>query len=53
MAIKRKALDVFNKAFDQLVPLVEVRPRRVGGSVYQIPTEVRSIVELVLLQCVG
>jgi small subunit ribosomal protein S7 len=37
---KDKALDMFGKAFDQLVPLIEVRPRRVGGSVYQIPVEV-------------
>ncbi|MCL4229583.1 30S ribosomal protein S7 [Candidatus Dependentiae bacterium] len=37
---KDKALDVFFKAFDQIIPSVEVRPRRVGGSVYQIPTEV-------------
>lgn len=37
---KDKALDLFMKAFDQLIPLIEVRPRRVGGSVYQIPVEV-------------
>jgi small subunit ribosomal protein S7 len=37
---KDKALELFLKAFDQVVPLIEVRPRRVGGSVYQIPVEV-------------
>ncbi len=37
---KDKALDLFFKAFDSVIPSVEVRPRRVGGSVYQIPTEV-------------
>ncbi len=37
---KEKALSVFNKAFEQVMPLIEVRPRRVGGSVYQIPMEV-------------
>ena len=31
---------MFEKAYDQVVPLVEVRSRRVGGSVYQIPREV-------------
>lgn len=36
----QKALDYFNKALDQIIPRVEVRPKRVGGSVYQIPTEV-------------
>jgi small subunit ribosomal protein S7 len=39
---KAKALEMFNKAFNNVVPAVEVRPRRVGGSVYQIPTEVRA-----------
>jgi small subunit ribosomal protein S7 len=36
----RKALEMFNKAFEAVVPIVEVRARRVGGSVYQIPVEV-------------
>jgi small subunit ribosomal protein S7 len=36
----QKALEIVNKAFEQVVPRVEVRPKRVGGSVYQIPTEV-------------
>jgi small subunit ribosomal protein S7 len=35
-----KALSVFDKAVEQVTPIVEVRPRRVGGSVYQIPKEV-------------
>jgi len=39
---KNKALDLFYKGFEQLIPLVEVRPRRVGGSVYQIPMEVQQ-----------
>lgn len=39
---KEKGLDLFFKAFDNITPAVEVRPRRVGGSVYQIPVEVRS-----------
>lgn len=38
-----KALDAFQKAYDQVVPLVEVRSRRVGGSVYQIPQEVSQV----------
>lgn len=37
----KKALESFNKAFEQIVPHVEVRSRRVGGSVYQVPLEVR------------
>ena len=37
---KARALDMFNRAMNQLMPAVEVRARRVGGSVYQIPREV-------------
>ncbi len=37
---KEKGLALFYKALDALMPAVEVRPRRVGGSVYQIPKEV-------------
>jgi small subunit ribosomal protein S7 len=37
---EKKALELFNAAFEQVIPVVEVRPRRVGGSVYQIPVEV-------------
>ena len=37
---KAKTIEFFNKAFWQIVPAVEVRSRRVGGSVYQIPREV-------------
>lgn len=38
----KKALDLFQKAFDQVVPHVEVRSRRVGGGVYQVPVEVNA-----------
>lgn len=37
---KEKTLELFMRAFHQVVPAVEVRARRVGGSVYQIPREV-------------
>lgn len=33
-------LEVFTKAVLNVTPLVEVRPKRVGGSVYQVPVEV-------------
>ena len=32
---------VFTRAIDNIRPLVEVKPRRVGGATYQVPTEVR------------
>ena len=35
-----KALAFLEKTFEDVVPSVAVRPKRVGGSVYQIPTEV-------------
>ncbi|MFT6765616.1 MAG: small subunit ribosomal protein S7 [Alteromonas naphthalenivorans] len=38
---KEQGLKTFYRAFENVVPAVEVRPRRVGGSVYQIPAEVR------------
>jgi small subunit ribosomal protein S7 len=31
--------EVFQKALDNVRPLVEVKPRRVGGSTYQVPVE--------------
>jgi len=34
-------LEVFHKAIENVKPLVEVKSRRVGGSTYQVPTEVR------------
>lgn len=37
-----KGLKLFLKAIDNIIPTIEVRPRRVGGSVYQIPMEVNS-----------
>ncbi|HMS56438.1 MAG TPA: 30S ribosomal protein S7 [Fimbriimonadaceae bacterium] len=33
--------DVFDKALSNVMPNVEVRPRRVGGQTYQVPMEVR------------
>lgn len=36
-----KGIDIFQKAIDNVRPLVEVRSRRVGGANYQVPTEVR------------
>ena len=36
------AVDIFSRALDNLKPTVEVRSRRVGGSTYQIPVEVKS-----------
>jgi small subunit ribosomal protein S7 len=37
-----EALEVFNKAVKNVTPLVEVKARRVGGSTYQVPIEVKQ-----------
>ena len=37
-----KAFEVFGKALRTIKPAVEVKSRRVGGGVYQVPIEVRS-----------
>jgi small subunit ribosomal protein S7 len=37
-----EVLDVFKKAVNNVRPSVEVKSRRVGGSTYQVPIEVRS-----------
>lgn len=38
----KTVVDLLEAALDNVRPIVEVRARRVGGSTYQIPTEVRS-----------
>jgi len=38
---KRDPLEVYSQALENVMPLVEVRPRRVGGANYQVPIEVR------------
>jgi small subunit ribosomal protein S7 len=37
---KRNPLEVFDQAMKNVAPVVEVRPRRVGGATYQVPMEV-------------
>lgn len=36
-----KGIEVFNKAMDNVKPVMEVKSRRVGGATYQVPIEVR------------
>ena len=38
----RNPLDVFEQAIRNATPVVEVKPRRVGGATYQVPVEVRT-----------
>ena len=39
---KRSGVEVFEEALRNVMPIVEVKPRRVGGATYQVPVEVRS-----------
>jgi len=38
----RSAPEVFEQAMRNVIPTLEVKPRRVGGATYQVPVEVRS-----------
>lgn len=40
---KQEPLVIFQNALENVRPLVEVKSRRVGGSTYQVPTEVRGV----------
>lgn len=35
-------LESFQKALDNVRPLLEIKPRRIGGATYQVPIEVKS-----------
>jgi len=37
----KNALDVYKKALENARPLLEVKPRRVGGATYQVPIEIK------------
>jgi small subunit ribosomal protein S7 len=38
----KEPAEVFNKAVQNVRPLIEVKPRRVGGATYQVPVEVKQ-----------
>ncbi|MGH2354970.1 MAG: 30S ribosomal protein S7 [Chloroflexota bacterium] len=39
---RRNGLELFEQALRNATPMVEVRPRRVGGATYQVPMEIRA-----------
>ena len=39
---KEKPIEVFQKALTNATPLLEVKARRIGGSTYQVPIEVKA-----------
>ena len=38
----KNALEAFNEAMENVMPVLEVKARRVGGATYQVPMEIRS-----------
>ena len=40
--VGKDPVEVFEKALENVKPVVEVKSRRVGGSTYQVPVEVRE-----------
>jgi len=38
---RREPLDVFDVAVRNVTPILEVKPKRVGGATYQVPVEIR------------
>ena len=38
----RPALEVFEEAMNNIMPVLEVKARRIGGATYQVPIEVRA-----------
>jgi len=45
---KKDPVEVFEKALENAGPLLEVRPKRVGGATYQVPMEVKGNRRIVL-----
>jgi small subunit ribosomal protein S7 len=39
---KKEPLEIFEQAINNASPLLEVRPKRIGGATYQVPVEVRG-----------
>ncbi len=39
---KRDPVEVFDQAMSNAMPVVEVKPKRVGGATYQVPIEIRA-----------
>ena len=40
--LRRNALDTLEQAVRNATPLLEVKPRRVGGATYQVPVDIRA-----------
>ena len=38
----KPAMEVFEEAMNNIMPVLEVKARRIGGATYQVPIEVRA-----------
>lgn len=45
---KKEPIEVFKAAIENASPLLEVKPKRIGGATYQVPMEVRGERKLAL-----
>ena len=45
---KKDPVEIFKAAIDNASPLLEVKPKRIGGATYQVPMEVRGERKLAL-----
>jgi len=45
---KKEPMEVFNLAIENASPVLEVKPKRIGGATYQVPMEVRGERKLAL-----
>jgi small subunit ribosomal protein S7 len=45
---RRPALDIFEQALRNSTPMLQVKPRRVGGATYQVPVEIRPETRITL-----
>jgi len=41
--LNQEPMDIFNKALNNTMPVLEVKARRVGGATYQVPMEIRGV----------
>ena len=41
-SLKQPALEILNRALENVAPALEVRSRRIGGATYQVPMEVKK-----------
>lgn len=40
--LKKEPMEIMEKAIDNARPLLELKPRRIGGATYQVPIEVKK-----------